>query len=499
MFENTLKVLLLTSTTLFSQYIFAENYYWRVTGSTIQFPSASSSCQHAFQTSTYANRPDAGIETTPSGSTAYRCELYYYNAMGFYTKSLLALTNLRGNSCPTGTTFQNSNPALPVCAPAEVADINGQQKGYTQFCGANGIEYAVGNKFHTERDYIPSGNSSLEFQRFYNSMDGKWSHTYSTSLDISQDGATAKLTIPSGKESYFTINNSIATSTSGDRGILSRKNNSWEYLSTSNEYYNFDINGKLTSQTNSNGITASLSYSLNSVTVTDSLGNSISYTLSNDQKITSLTTPNQNNTYTYTSSAQLTSATKAFTSGTAITTYHYEDSRDTTLLTGITDASGQRHLTWTYDSKGRVTSEQITGGGSTDIQYNNDGSTSVTSASGKITRYQFEEIQGGRYVTEIIGEPSQNCPSSNSSFTYNEQALPLTKTNNKGFLTTYIYNSRGLETSRTEATGTVNTRTTTTAWHPTLFLPITITEPNRVTQYTYDAQGRQTGKSIDPL
>jgi YD repeat-containing protein len=61
------------------------------------------------------------------------------------------------------------------------------------------------------------------------------------------------------------------------------------------------------------------------------------------------------------------------------------------------------------------------------------------------------------------------------------------KTDNKGNRTTYIYNSRGLETSRTEAAGTPQARTITTDWHPTLFLPVTVTEPTRITTYTYDA------------
>jgi YD repeat-containing protein len=80
---------------------------------------------------------------------------------------------------------------------------------------------------------------------------------------------------------------------------------------------------------------------------------------------------------------------------------------------------------------------------------------------------------------------------SNSAFTYDARGLLKTKTDNKGFVTSYDYNDRGLEISRTEATGTPQARTTTTTWHATLNLPLTVTEPGRVTTYTYDAQGRQ--------
>lgn len=92
-----------------------------------------------------------------------------------------------------------------------------------------------------------------------------------------------------------------------------------------------------------------------------------------------------------------------------------------------------------------------------------------------------------------------NCPNSNSTFTYDARGLLKTKTDNKGHLTTYEYNDRGLEVSRTEAAGTPQARTITTQWHPTLFLKTQITEPERVIRYHYDEQGRQIGQTVTPL
>ncbi|EZN60578.1 hypothetical protein AJ70_05974, partial [Pseudomonas aeruginosa BWH030] len=51
-------------------------------------------------------------------------------------------------------------------------------------------------------------------------------------------------------------------------------------------------------------------------------------------------------------------------------------------------------------------------------------------------------------------------------------------------------------TSRTEAAGTAQTRTITTDWHPTLFLPVQVSEPSRSTRYQYDAEGRRTSEGI---
>ncbi|WP_239987681.1 hypothetical protein [Pseudomonas syringae] len=44
----------------------------------------------------------------------------------------------------------------------------------------------------------------------------------------------------------------------------------------------------------------------------------------------------------------------------------------------------------------------------------------------------------------------------------------------KGPVTTYDYNERDLEISRTEASGTTLARTTTTEWGPDRFLPIRV-------------------------
>jgi uncharacterized protein RhaS with RHS repeats len=55
---------------------------------------------------------------------------------------------------------------------------------------------------------------------------------------------------------------------------------------------------------------------------------------------------------------------------------------------------------------------------------------------------------------------------------------------------TYTRDDQGRELSRTEAPGTPQARTVTTTWDTTLNKPLVITEPERVTEYTYDAEGR---------
>lgn len=59
--------------------------------------------------------------------------------------------------------------------------------------------------------------------------------------------------------------------------------------------------------------------------------------------------------------------------------------------------------------------------------------------------------------------------------------------------------SRGLDISCAAASGTAQARTITTEWHPTLFLPLTVTEPGQVTRYQYDTQGRQLSRTVESL
>ncbi|RMM03860.1 YD repeat-containing protein [Pseudomonas savastanoi] len=69
--------------------------------------------------------------------------------------------------------------------------------------------------------------------------------------------------------------------------------------------------------------------------------------------------------------------------------------------------------------------------------------------------------------------------------------MMLTKTDAKGLVTTYTYDDRGLEVSRTEASGTPVARTITTEWDPARFLPVKTVDDQRITSYRYDDQGRE--------
>ncbi|MBX8473475.1 DUF6531 domain-containing protein [Pseudomonas capsici] len=376
---------------------------------------------------------------------------------------------------------------------------NDEQKGAPppESCVGNPISLAVGNKFQVELDYKAHGVGAPVFTRAYNSLDGIWRHNYSTFIRF----AIGKLSLvhADGRESFFSVEGDIATAYPTETGLLVKTGSNWLYTADNNARFTFDASGRLIEWVDAAGLRQQLTYANDQVTVTSDSGQSLTFTEDTQHQPLSLVAPGLQINYSYDNNKHLVQLNRTRGSQTEQRQFHYEDSRNTGLLTGITDERGVRFATWSYDDQGRAVSSQHSGGaGLTQVAYNTDGSRTVTNELGKTTIYRYQQIGGIKRVASIEGEPSPNCPASNSSYTYNERAQVLTKTDAKGLVTTYSYNSRGLQTSRTEATGTTESRTVMTEWDPERFLPTKIVEPNRVTVYSYDNQGRELTRQVTP-
>jgi YD repeat-containing protein len=169
-------------------------------------------------------------------------------------------------------------------------------------------------------------------------------------------------------------------------------------------------------------------------------------------------------------------------------------------LTGITNENNERYVTWVFDAQGRAISSELAGNvDKVALAYNTDGSVTVTNPLGKQTTYVFDVIHNVKKLTQVIGHPSASCAGANKAYSYDANGYIASKTDWKGNITTYLHNARGLETSRTDASGTPQARTTVTEWHATFRLPVRVTEPNRVTEYTYDSSGKLLSKTIRPV
>jgi uncharacterized protein RhaS with RHS repeats len=377
---------------------------------------------------------------------------------------------------------------------------NDEQKGQPKSScptglAGNPINTAIGNKIQSEVDYQFGNFSVLGFVRTYNSLDGVWRHNHSTHLRLAGDNIS--LVMANGREIFFKMIGSEITAKPSELGRLIKLTSGWTYTDEKNQIFTFNSSGLLINWSNGLGSVHQLTYSGNQVTVTDNFNRTLTFAEDAQHQPLSMTAGGVQISYGYNPSKRLIQLTRVRGGTSEQRKFHYEDPRNSALLTGITDEMGIRYASWSYDDKGRAISSEHAGGVEfTLVSYNSDGSAIVTNELGKKTTYRFQVIQGVKRVTAIEGEPSPNCPNSNSTFTYDERGLLKTKTDNRSLVTTYDYNARGLEISRTEAVGTLQARTITTDWHPTLFLPLSVTESNRITTYQYDAQGRQLSQTI---
>lgn len=131
------------------------------------------------------------------------------------------------------------------------------------------------------------------------------------------------------------------------------------------------------------------------------------------------------------------------------------------------------------------------------IQYGFGGLQSVTNANNATTNRQFGLFSGQARPIASDLSGMQGCDSAPKSAVYDDRGNSTNKVDQNGNATTYIYDQiRNLEISRTEAYGSSHARTITTQWHTSLPLKTKITEPNRVTNFTYDANGNLTQKTI---
>ncbi len=475
-----------------------------VNGATVRSPSLTVYGQGGAD----ASHGDAGTVTATLNGAAF------FNYSGSFTAAVSFLESRgAGVTLRPGLNFLSVTGSAGGCSASDSMTVmyspdvdlskNKGVPGDNLSCDApsraqgNPLDISLGNKYQEEADYVGGGSFPLRFLRIYNSLDGYWRHNYSTRLRITASAIT--LIARDGKESSFTLSNGLATAEASELGILTQKSPGWVYLPPSQERFEFDSLGRLIEWSNPMGQSHHLAYDASRVTVMDSSDNTLQFTQDDRGQPLSLSATGISVSYTYDNTSRLARLNKTQSGSEQERVFHYENTSYPRFLTGITDERGVRYASWSYDNQGRaISSEHAAGAEKVVLAYNADSSTTVTNELGKKATYRFTVIQGIKHISAIEGEPSPNCPSSNSTFTYDERGLLKTKTDNKGHLTTYDYNDRGLEVSRTEAAGTPQARTVTTDWHPTLFLPVTVTEPSRITTYTYDDQGRQLSQSVTP-
>jgi len=381
-----------------------------------------------------------------------------------------------------------------------------REKGEIACSQGNPVNPGVGNKYQMETDYEGSRSFPLKATRAYNSIGGSWQIL--PEFTYVPGEVAGQLIRPDGKGlSYFPYGGVEWRTTSPEMtGRLSLAVDEsgavsgWRYTTLDDQVELYDTAGRIASITQRSGISHSYTYTDSVIKVTHSLGGSITYARNAQGIITGFTDPAGNlYSYSYNTNGLITSVSYPNGGG---RTYHYEDGTYDDLLTGISDANGNRFAPWMYDSNRRAISSEHNGGAERttfDYRYTDHPSspqTVVTNALGKDTSYHYITVNGARKVFLVRGHATANCVAANQSYGFTSKAFIASKTDWKGNVTAYLRNNKGQELSRTEAQGSTQERTVTTTWHSQFNLPLKITEPGRETIFSYDINGNQLSRIV---
>jgi RHS repeat-associated protein len=428
-----------------------------------------------------------------------------------------------GNCCPT---------VSPEVSPS--SNQGGADAGSLRSVFGNPVDVSNGNKFQSETDYAGVGRNPIKFVRSYNSLIGNLlayhpnmkigepfmgvsrSATYfqyllpGTATDSSTTYNTVYAYRPDGRVLTFTEYNNVY-SPDGDvaDSLALTSSGGWQYQTADDTIETYNAAGQLLSIATRGQAAVTINYNTGSgvsdppVSVSDAFGHSLQFAYLIDysgvQRLASLTDPAGHViSYSYDNYGRLMTVTNA--DGTT-RSYGYDTVTNGWLMVSLTDEAAVAYASWTYGNNGaQVLSSQHAGGVEAySFSYVTTAgvitSASVTDPLGQSRTYSQDLLWGVNRTTSS----SAPCPSCGE-----DQARVLdtngdvsTRTDWNGNQTTYVYDlTTDLETSRTEAYGTPQARTITTAWDASWREPDLITEPNRTTAFTYDSMGNVLTKII---
>ncbi len=332
----------------------------------------------------------------------------------------------------------------------------------------------------------------------------QWKHSYQVSL-YQGDVNTVFIIRANGKKKELTLQADgityLPVQLTGDQlvKVMDSDDNhiSWLYTTQSAIQETYDLQGRLILMTNPQGLTQSLAYDSDSqlISVTDAAGRVLQLGYDSANRLSQLVQPDGGQIQlSYDTNGNLTQVvypddTPADLTNNPSLNYQYTDTRHPYALTGQVDENGDLYATWTFDAAGRATgSSNHNGFKQGTVAYELDQAT-ITEANGQTRQLSFDPTTNK--LTQVAGGNCGQCGSSDlANYTYNALGQIITQTDFNGVATTFEYNSRGLQTKRTEASATAVSRETTTVWHATLSLPIEIASLRAKTSLSYGVNGR---------
>lgn len=489
-------------------------YYYVLDGgaqdpNAVQYASADAACQTAYASDGPANNPfypEYSVKAPYIGPTfvfqtanhvTYSCITFWLKKAGdpiSNPETAHAIVRF-GGDCKDGEAY---NPANGACEKkdeeldrTEMGDASATVAGMC-FVG-DPINPSGGNVFEHEVDFADR-DGVLTVERFYNSrsLEG-WHLSVDSRVQFDRDGAA--VTFMDGRTALFKRSGDIFTAEQGERGSLAYANGIWTYQSPDNTVLTFNPAGQFIGLRQASGRSYAASRSIippvtTVLTLTDDLGNAATLTYPNG-RLGTLAVGNLTVAYGYDASSRLAQVTRTMSGRSTTRKYLYEDAVNPKSMTGVVDERGVRISSWTYDAQNRATSSSMPlSAGKVTVAYNNDGTVTVRNSLGQAVSYEYQLVNGGQRISAIHGTAVAGCPAANSTFTYTAGGQMATQINAVGEETAFAYDTRGRETSRTEARGTSDERVTTTSWDGMSFRPKTLTTSDRQISYSYDPQGR---------
>ncbi|MDM8084572.1 RHS repeat-associated core domain-containing protein [Cellulomonas cellasea] len=268
----------------------------------------------------------------------------------------------------------------------------------------------------------------------------------------------------------------FATAARVQATLVAREDGTYAFERKDGQTYVFAANGELTTITDRNGNTRTLTYTDGDLTrIADDRGRSIDLSWT-DGHVTAVTDSTGRTVgYTYDAADDLVEVTDV-TGG--VTTYEYDSAHQ---ITAFTDPNGAR-VENVYD-RGRVVQQTDALDRVMtfvyDIDSSGDGSTLVTAPDGSKTRSTYVD---GAVVAQTVAEGTS--VEATTTYAYVD-GLRVATTDPAGETTTVTYDSRGNQTSATDPLGRTATST-----YDEFNNPLVVTNPaGEATTFAYDERG----------
>jgi len=260
--------------------------------------------------------------------------------------------------CAEGTVPYGSSSCLKTIDTAK--DIG---CGDGQSLSSNPCNIATGNKLRREVDISGQG---INLTRFYNSQDLidtgigiGWRVPYHKSLNVYID--SLEVVDSSGRRELWRKVNNVWGGDNDSEVLITETASEFTVTKSNGSKQNYDQQGVLISEVDTNGSTTIYSYYANGKlqSVTNTYGHSLNFVYA-DNRIASIE-DQLGNIYYYAYDAEgnlnrvtFPDVTPTDNSDNPFKTYHYDDTNNPNLLTGITDENGDRYATFAYNANGQA-------------------------------------------------------------------------------------------------------------------------------------------------